>query len=233
MKITIMQPYFLPYLGYFQLINIADKFVVYDNVQYIKRGWINRNRYLLNNKDNYFIIPVKKFSHQQKIIEINISKNYDREKMLRKFYNAYNKAPYFEETYKLLTEIIKFPSQNLSEYTFFSISTICKYLNIKTKILISSKINYNHKLKSENKVIDICNSLNGTIYINPEGGKKIYKKENFKKFKLNLKFLYTEDFKYKQFDEKTFIPKLSIVDILMFNSKKKVKEIIDNNFVLT
>ena len=233
MKITIMQPYFLPYLGYFQLINIADKFVVYDNVQYIKRGWINRNRYLLNNKDNYFIIPVKKFLHQQKIIEINISKNYDREKMLRKFYNAYNKAPYFEETYKLLTKIIKFPSQNLFEYTFFSISTICKYLNIKTKILISSKINYNHKLKSENKVIDICNSLNGTIYINPEGGKKIYKKENFKKFKLHLKFLYTEDFKYKQFDEKTFITKLSIVDILMFNSKKKVKEIIDNNFVLT
>ncbi len=233
MKIAIMQPYFLPYLGYFQLINIADKFVVYDNVQYIKRGWMNRNRYLLNNKDNYFIIPVKKFPHQQKIIKITISKKYDREKILRKFYNAYSKAPYFEETFKLLTDVIKFPSQNFFEYTLFSISRICEHLNIKTKIVISSKINYNHKLKSENKVINICNSLNGKIYINPEGGNKIYKKENFKKFKLNLRFLHTEDYKYKQFDEKTFIPKLSIVDTLMFNSKKKVKELIDNNFVLT
>jgi len=227
-----MQPYFLPYIGYFQLINIVDKFVVYDNVQYIKSGWINRNRYLLNNKDRYFTIPVKKFSKQQNIINIEISKNYQREKILRQFYNAYKKALCFEEIYKLLNEIIMFPSQNLFEYTFFSISTICKYLNINTKIYISSKIDYDNTLKSENKVIDICNSLNGTIYINPEGGKKIYKKVNFKKFKLNLKFLHTKDYKYKQFDTKIFIPRLSIVDMLMFNSKEKVKEVITNNFFL-
>ena len=125
-----------------------------------------------------------------------------------------------------------FPSQNLFEYIYFSISTICKYLNIKTKIFISSNIDYDPKLKSEKKVIDISKKLSGTIYINSEGGTKIYKKNNFKKYNLNLKFLHTTDFKYRQFNEKIFIPKLSIIDVLMFNSKKEVKRIISNNFVL-
>ena len=227
-----MQPYFLPYVGYFQLINSVDKFVVYNNIQYTKRGWINRNKYLLNNKSKYFTIPVEKFSQKQSILKIKISKIYQKEKILRQFYNAYRNAPFFNQTNKLLTRIIMFPSQNLFEYIYFSISTICKYLNIKTKIFISSNIKFNHSLKSENKVIDICKKLNGSIYINPEGGKKIYNKNNFKKFKLNLKFLHTIDFKYRQFDEKIFIPKLSIIDLLMFNSKKKVEKIITGNFIL-
>ena len=227
-----MQPYFLPYVGYFQLINSVDKFVVYNNIQYTKRGWINRNKYLLNNKSKYFTIPVEKFSQKQNILKIKISKIYQKEKILRQFYNAYQNAPFFNQTNKLLTRIIMFPSQNLFEYIYFSISSICKYLNIKTKIFISSNINFNNSLKSENKVIDICKKLNGSIYINPEGGKKIYNKNNFKKFKLNLKFLHTIDFKYRQFDEKIFIPKLSIIDLLMFNSKKKVEKIITDNFFL-
>ena len=103
-----MQPYFLPYIGYFQLINSVDKFVVYDNVQYTKRGWINRNKYLLNDKSKYFTIPVEKFSQQQKIQKIKISKIYKKEKILRQFYNAYQKAPFFNETYKLLTKIVMF-----------------------------------------------------------------------------------------------------------------------------
>ena len=227
-----MQPYFLPYVGYFQLINTVDKFVVYDDIQYIKKGWINRNKYLLNNKSKYFTIPLEKFSQKQNILQMKISKIYQKEKILRQFYNAYRNAPFFYQTNKLLTRIIMFPSQNLFEYIYFSISSICKYLNIKTKIFISSNINCNHSLKSENKIIDICKKLNGSIYINPEGGKKIYKKNNFKKFKLNLKFLHSIDFKYKQFDEKIFIPRLSIIDLLMFNSKKKVEKIITDNFIL-
>jgi len=232
MKIAIMQPYFLPYVGYFQLINKVDRFVVYDNIQYTKRGWINRNKYLLNNKSKYVSIPVEKFSHKEKIIKIKISKIYQKEKILRQFCNAYKKAPYFEERYELLAKIIMFPSQNLFEYIYFSISSICEYLNIKTKVFISSNIDHDPALRSEDKVIDICKQLNGTIYINPEGGVKIYKKNNFKKYKLILKFLHTTGFKYQQFDEKIFIPKLSIIDVLMFNSKKEIKRIIVDNFVL-
>ena len=232
MKIAIMQPYFFPYVGYFQLINCVDKFVILNDVQYIKRGWINRNKYLFNNNDEYFTIPVKKFSQKQNILEIKIAKKYDKEKFMRQLFHAYQKAPFFDQTNKFLTKIIMFPSQNLFEYVYFSISSICKYLNVKTKILISSNIYQNNSLKSENRIIDICKSLNGTIYINPEGGIKIYKKNNFKKFKLNLKFLHTKDFKYQQFDEKIFIPRLSIIDLLMFNSKKKVEKIITSNFIL-
>ena len=114
-----MQPYFLPYVGYFQLINTVDKFVVYDDIQYIKKGWINRNKYLLNNEDRYFTISVEKSSQKQEIFKINISKDYKRGKILQKFLHAYYKAPYFDETYKLLNKMIMFPSENLFEYIFF------------------------------------------------------------------------------------------------------------------
>ena len=232
MKIAIMQPYFLPYIGYFQLINVVDKFVILDNIQYIKQGWINRNKFLQNNKEKYFSIPIKKSSSNSSIINREISDKYKKQKILNHFYNAYQKAPYFDEIYPLLERIVSNSNQNLFKYVFHSISEICEYLYINTELLLSSSIDIDHHLKSEKKVIEICKFLKTNVYINSSGGEKIYKKDNFKKFNINLKFIHSLEFRYKQYDSNYYVPNLSIIDVLMFNSKKTVKEKIDNNFML-
>lgn len=232
MKIAIMQPYFLPYIGYFQLINIVDKFVILDNVQFTKKGWVNRNKFLQNNRDKYFSIPIKKSSFNSNIIDRIISDEYNQKKILSQFYNAYQKAPYFNEIYPLIEKIVFHSNKNLFEYIFHSISEICNYLSINTELFVSSSIDIDHHLKSEKKVIEICKFFKSKVYINSSGGAKIYEKNNFKKFNINLKFLHSLEFKYKQYDNNFYVPKLSIIDVLMFNSKKNVKEIIVNNFVL-
>src|SRR5690606_18130129 len=122
MRLAIMQPYFCPYIGYFQLMNAVDKFVVYDNIQYTKKGWINRNRILMNGKDQLFSLPVKKDSDYLNINQRFLSDDFDGEKkkLLNKFKGAYNKAPYFKEIFPLLQEIINDDSNNLFDYIYHS-----------------------------------------------------------------------------------------------------------------
>ncbi len=96
MKIAIMQPYFVPYLGYFQLISAVDKFVVYDNIEYTKKGWINRNRILINNKDSMLTINLKKSSDFDNVINKEISNEFNRKKVLNKIKTSYKNAPFFE-----------------------------------------------------------------------------------------------------------------------------------------
>jgi len=223
---------FFAYIGYFQLINIVDKFVVLDNIQFTKQGWINRNKFLQNNRDKYFSIPIKKSSFNLNIIDRKISDKYKKQKILNQFYNAYQKAPYFDEIYPLLEKIISHSNKNLFKYVFHSISAICEYLFINTELFLSSSIEIDHRLKSEKKVIEICKFLKSNVYVNSSGGEKIYKKDNFKKLNINLKFLHSLEFRYKQYDSNLYVPNLSIIDVLMFNSKKIVKEKIDNNFIL-
>lgn len=226
MKLAIMQPYFFPYLGYFQLINAVDIFVVYDNIEYTKKGWINRNRYLLNGKDEIFSIAIKKDNDFLNVNKRVISSDFIRQKLLAKFANAYAKAPYKQEIIPLLDNIIKYDDDNLFGYIFNSICEICQYLNLSTKIIISSSINIDHKnLKGQNKVIGICKTLCASNYINPIGGQSLYDKQEFTNHNIQLNFIKMNDIKYKQFDNE-FVPSLSIIDVLMFNGKTKVKELL-------
>ena len=160
MKIAIMQPYFFAYLGYFQLINAVDSFVIYDNIQYTKKGWINRNRYLLNGKDELFSIALKKDSDFLDVCERFISSEFNRQKLIAKFANAYAKAPCKGEVMPLLESIINYKANNLFEYIFNSVLKICEFLGIKTKFIVSSSINIDHEnLKGKDKVIAISLSL--------------------------------------------------------------------------
>jgi len=229
MKIAIMQPYFLPYIGYFQLINAVEKFVVYDNIEYSKKGWINRNRYLQNNKDYFFTIPIKKNSDYSHIVDLKISESYKREKILNKFNNAYRKAPYFRQNFPILEKIISYSSESLFHYILYSINTICNILEIKTEIIVSSNIDIDHNLKSEKKIIEICKKLNSKTYLNSSGGIKIYSKEYFKKFNIDLIFLESLLLRYSQFNNEKFVPCLSIVDVLMFNSVDIIKLNLNKN----
>lgn len=226
MKVGIMQPYFLPYIGYFQLMNAVDKYVIYDNIQYTKKGWINRNRILQNGKDVLITIPVEKDSDYLDINERRVSNNFDKKKLLYQIREAYRKAPYFDSIMPLIEDIVMCEESNLSAYIYNSIERVRSFLNIDTEIIISSTLNIDHSLKGQDKVIAICKELETVDYYNAIGGQVLYKKEDFKKENINLYFVSSDPVEYKQFKNK-FIPWLSILDVMMFNSLDEIKEMLN------
>lgn len=227
MKLGIMQPYFFPYIGYWQLMNAVDLYVVYDDVNYIKGGWINRNRIINNNQICYFNVILKESSPNKLInqIEINndarlIAKN---ERILAA---SYKKAPYFDDVFPMIEQILSNETSNLAEYLLYSLRTVSHYLDIETEIVLSSSIHKNCKLKGQDKVLELCELMGATEYFNAIGGRELYSFEDFAERKIQLKFLETGDVCYKQWDA-PFVPNLSIIDVLMFNEKKIIKEFLN------
>lgn len=229
MNLAIMQPYFLPYIGYFQLIAAVDKFVLYDNIKYTKKGWINRNRMLVNGSDAMFSLPLMKGSDSLYVVQRELAVDFDREKLLNKFKGAYNNAPYFSQTFPLLKRIIWHNNFNLFEYIRHSIVEICTHLDIMTHIYISSEIKIDPGLKGQDKVIAICEALGADMYTNAIGGIPLYHPPSFQQKGIALKFLRAKYFEYTQFGV-PFVPWLSMVDVLMFNSHDKVKQIIKDGY---
>ncbi len=219
MKLGIMQPYFLPYIGYFQLINAVDKYVIYDDVNFIKRGWINRNRLLLNENDFLFTLILEKASQNKLIHQINVAN--DQSKILKTIETAYKKAPFFANIFPLIESIIIYPDKNLAQYTGNSLIQLSNYLDINTEFIYSSHINKNYSLKAQEKILHICKSFDATEYINAIGGQELYSKDSFKNNGIRLKFLQSNPIEYKQFNNE-FIPSLSILDVMMFNSKEEI-----------
>lgn len=226
MKIGIMQPYFLPYIGYFQLLNAVDKYVIYDNIQYTKKGWINRNRILQNGKDLLITVPVEKDSDYLDIKDRLVSNGFDRQKLLNQIREAYRKAPHFDSVISLIENIINVDENNLFLYIYNSVKAVCEYLNIDTEIIISSTLDIDHSLKGQDKVISICKKLGATDYYNAIGGQELYSVEDFKKENIDLHFLSANPIEYKQLKNE-FVPWLSILDVMMFNSVDEIKAILE------
>lgn len=224
MKLGIMQPYFLPYIGYFQLIKAVDKYVVFDDVNYIMRGWINRNNFLVNGEKILLTISLKKSSSNRLINQIEIADNFTN--FMKTVQQNYGKAPYFKDVYPLLERIVQYDDKCLSRFNANSIKEICNYLGIDTTLLISSDLPKDCSLKGMAKGLEICRLLKTDVYINAIGGQKIYKKEDFSLYNIELYFLQTDNISYKQFN-KTFISNLSILDVLMFNSVKDANTLLD------
>jgi hypothetical protein len=225
-KLAIMQPYFFPYLGYFQLINSVDTFVIYDNIEFTKSGWIRRNRILNGNRDRYIIIPLKKASDYSRVCDLQIAKTYDFKKMLRIIRGAYERAPYFNHTYQLLKNIIPPGNYQLFDYLLYITKSLCAFFEIQTKFIISSSIRINHSLKAQEKVIALCRALNADEYVNPSGGKSLYDKRSFSKSGIKLSLHRMSDITYGQFKD-PFLPNLSIIDVMMFNSKERIKKLLN------
>jgi hypothetical protein len=228
-KIAIMQPYLFPYIGYFQLIHDVDLFVIHDDVQYIKGGWINRNRILVNGGEEYlFTFSLQKSSSSAKINERFFSKEIKNEKLkfLRMIEHSYKRAPFFYNIKPIIQDIMDYEQRNISDFISYSLKVICEYLEIKTPFIYSSCIDKNDNLKGEARVIDINKSLHSTCYINPIGGVELYSKSRFKQEGIDLYFLKPKLIHYKQFNS-DFVPWLSIIDVLMFNSKDTIRTFLD------
>lgn len=223
MKVGIMQPYFFPYIGYWQLINAVDKFVIYDDVNFIKGGWINRNKILVNGQARYINLQMHKASPNKLINEIEVlgNKVYNK-KLLKTIESSYRKAPYYSEVYPIIESIIKQDENNLAKYLINSIREVCKYLGISTQILVSSEIEKNNNLRGQDKVIEICKVLRADQYINAIGGIELYSRKDFESNGILLNFLRTKSIRYKQFND-NFLPNLSIIDVIMFNSVQETK----------
>ena len=225
MKIGIMQPYFFPYIGYWQLINAVDKYVIYDDVNYIKGGWINRNRILINDKPSFINLKMNGSSPNKLIKEIHVSNdNRWKNKLLKSIELSYRKAPFFEMSFPIIEEIINHDEVNLSLYLENLIKRIAEYLEMNTEFVLSSNIEKDNSLKGQDKVIEICKSLGAKEYYNAIGGVELYSAENFNSYGIELRFLRTEYIEYKQF-KNDFSPYLSIIDVMMFNSKEEIMNI--------
>ena len=233
MKIAIMQPYFLPYIGYFQLMNAVDEFVIYDNIKFTKKGWINRNRILVDGKDSYITIPLKKDSDYMDVRDRRLAEIwlFERNTMLNRIIGAYKKAAYFDCAYPIVEKCILFEEYNLFNFILNSLNLIKEYLGLQTPFLISSSILIDHELKAEEKVIAICEARKADSYFNPVGGVQLYSKDRFQEQGIDLHFLKTSDFSYRQFNNK-FVPFLSIIDVMMFNSKEEIKEYLNSFYAI-
>ncbi|KHS76170.1 WbqC family protein [Pectobacterium brasiliense] len=230
-KYAVMQPYFFPYIGYFQLMAEVDVFVVYDNIKYTKKGWINRNRILLNGKDSTFSLPLKKDSDFLDVKDRVLSETFNRDDLINKIRGAYRRAPYFKNVFPLLENIINYRDDNLFNYILYSLVSIKGYLGLTCDIKVSSSINIDHSLKSQDKVLAFGNALGAKSYSNPPGGISLYSQEAFSLHGMTLNFIQPNNIIYTQFDE-PFVAWLSIIDVMMFNSSDEVLHLITNEYEL-
>ena len=230
MKIAIMQPYFFPYLGYFQLIHAVDKFIIYDDINFIKQGWINRNYILANGIKHLVSVPVKQISSNNQINKTFVSPfpiQWDL-KLINLIFHAYKKAPFFEDVFPLVKSIvINKEEMNIGTLATKSIVVVMKYLELNTILIESSSIYQNDNLKKEERVIDICLKEKATQYINAIGGLDLYDRENFSAKGLALNFIKPSKVMYNQFQTE-FISNLSIIDVMMFNSVDQIEKMLNN-----
>ena len=233
MRIAIMQPYFMPYIGYFQLINAVDKFIVYDDVNYINKGWINRNNILVNGKVHSFTIPLKEASQNKLINEIYLSEETKwRINFLKTLEQNYTKAPFFSSIYSLVEGELLKNEETISLLNLNCIKTVSKYLGLKTEFVASTTIYTNSSLKGQYRIIDICEKENAEAYINPIGGVEIYTPDLFRQKNIGLSFLQPNLFEYKQYKNE-FVPWLSMIDVMMFNSPDQIQSYLNNYQLIT
>lgn len=223
MKLGIMQPYFMPYIGYFQLMNAVDRFVVYDDVNYINRGWINRNNLLIGGKSQLFTISLGKASQNKLINEIEIIDDF--KKFMRTVEMNYRKAPYFDAVFALLGKIVSFPEKQVAKFIMNSFYMIADYLHMETEFMMSSSIEKDNGLHGQAKILEICKKLGADTYINSIGGVDLYDRQCFRDKGIELHFIKTQFSTYRQFGN-DFVAGLSMIDVMMFNSVDEINEML-------
>jgi hypothetical protein len=230
MRIGIMQPYFFPYLGYWQHMNAVDKYVVYDDVNFIKGGRINRNAILIQHKAGNINLILSGASPNKLIREVGVcAESRVQTKLLRTLSMCYSKAPFYEQVMPMLEDVITQSETNLAKYLLYSFRRICEYLGIVTKLILSSELSKDSSLKGYNKVIAICKILGGTEYCNSINGVPLYVPhvKDFEDAGIELQFLKMHNVRYSQFNQE-FVQNLSIIDVMMFNSREECHKLLQD-----
>lgn len=221
MTLAIMQPYFLPYIGYMQLMSAVDTFVLYDDVAFINRGWINRNRLLINGQEYLFTVPLKDASQNKRINEVSLADDPKwRGKLLKTVEQGYRKAPHYGTVMPLTEKIVNFATDSIADLVHNSLIELNQYLGLTTRLVASSSVYDNGQLKAQERILDICQQEGATRYINPIGGMELYDKPTFAQADIELNFIQAKRVDYPQMNRtggpNNFIPWLSVLDALMF-----------------
>lgn len=233
MKLGIMQPYFFPYVGHFALINQTDKWIVFDEVQYIERGWMNRNRIIHPTKPEatYINVPLEKHTQKTIIKDILINENEDfKDKIKAQLTASYKKrAPYFKETMKVVEDVFNFQGRSLTKLNTHGLQVVCAYLGITFDYQIFSEMELDMDEVNDagDWALNISKAMNADIYINPISGKALFSECKFKEAGIKLEFLEPILSEYSQ-KKSCFLSGLSIIDVMMFNSIDEIKIMLDN-----
>lgn len=232
MKLGIMQPYFLPYLGYLSLIKHTDKFILFDTVQFINRGWIERNRILKPSSGwQYISVPLTKHSRETKIKDIIINNNFDwRDRILRQLEHYKKRAPFYETTIGVLKDALDIDTESIVELNEHVLKVICSCIGIEFKVETFSRMNL--KIEEVNApdewALNICKALgNVEEYWNSEGGLEFFDCTKYEKANIKIKFLKMNLQRYPQ-RRPEFEPGLSIIDVMMFNSVEDINKMLDD-----
>jgi hypothetical protein len=226
MKVAIMQPYFFPYIGYFQLIAASDVFVLHDDVQYIKGGWVNRNRILLNGESRMITFPVQKAAYELPInARYYVEDNQARKDIINLIKQGYAKAPCYRQVFPMIEELMLFGDTNVARFNENLVRRIAESLGLACKIITSSSMIKDDRLAGELRVLDICRRLDATDYTNPVGGTDLYHQEAFRECGITLRFLEARNERYEQRCD-TWVPFLSVLDVLMFNSIEEIGQLL-------
>ena len=225
--VAMMQPYLFPYLGYFQLIAAADVFVLGDDLQYIRAGWVNRNRILSNGQARLITFPLKKDHFELPIMQRSLIDNFSDEasRLINVIAQNYRRAPYFAQVMPLLERLIRHPQHNLALYAENTLRELCAYLQIDTPIIRGSDLRINHCTDKQDRVIRVAHALSATSVLNPLGGMQLYDRDRFARNGLLLRFFSMRPVTYPQLGQ-PFVSDLSIIDVLMFNSLEQVQALL-------
>jgi len=224
MKLAIMQPYLFPYLGYFQLIRAVDTFVVYDDVNFINRGWVNRNNILAQGKAQLFTMELEGASQNKLINEIGVAGRND--KLLKSIRQSYSKAPRFKEVFPLIEDALNQSERNLARFLDYQLRQICSYLELSPQWHISSDLEKDNRLRGQDKILAICEELGATHYINVPGGKELYDRQSFEARNMELSFIQPRPISYAQIGQ-DYVPHLSIIDVMMFNDREQCARLLE------
>lgn len=225
--LAVMQPYFFPYIGYWQLIHAVDCFVIYDDVNYIKRGWVNRNRLLINGKPTYITVPLHQASQFKRICETTLQPSpFWRDKLVKKIEMSYRKSPCFAEVFPIVENLIHYETNSLADYLAHQLQTLAAFMGIKTEFVSSGDRYANGHLSGQIRVLDICKSEGAATYINSKGGQTLYDTKIFQNEGINLRFIAMLALPYKQRTSE-FVPDLSIIDALMEIGPVEIKHHLD------
>lgn len=186
-KIAIMQPYFVPYAGYFRLMQFADIFVIYDCVQFPRRGYVHRNKlHFQHDQLNWLNLPLLKQGRDVLINQLKFK--HDALEIFKTTLKKSNVFLKIKDESILLDALYNF-SQTPNQYISSLLKFFCKQLNINTKFLHSSQLELSPKLKGQYRIIEICKQFNANQYINSPNGRLLYQKSSFEKEGIELMFL--------------------------------------------
>lgn len=233
MKVAIMQPYFFPYIGYFQLMHAVDRFVFFDDVQFIKKGWIHRNQILMHGEPHPFTLPIQKMSQNKLISEHERALPEETVlKQLKQLQHAYHKSPYFEEAMPVLERALSYSEMNVASYLAQGLKEVARYLRIDTPFLFTSELNRDSTLNGQGRIIDYCQQLDATHYINAINGMKLYNQNAFEEVDMTLSFLQSRLPEYNQ-GTNVFQPYMSIIDCMMNCSVDEIHHMLQKYELVT